>query len=73
MTHLFPVLPAQGPARAVAVHLSGGVLIAQYVIAHDGEYTCVERKISSQILTFAAWGSRWEVLDYYEAGTMRWY
>lgn len=35
-----PVLPVEGPGRAVAVELSRGVLVAQHVVAHDGEHGC---------------------------------
>lgn len=33
----FPVIPAQSPGGAVAVQLSGGVLITQDVVAHHSE------------------------------------
>lgn len=33
----FPVLPVEGPAWTVAVHLPGGVLVAQHVVAHHCE------------------------------------
>lgn len=35
-----PVLPVEGPGRAVAVQLSRGVLVAQHVVAHDREHGC---------------------------------
>lgn len=35
-----PVLPVEGPGRTVAVELSRGVLVAQHVVAHDGEHGC---------------------------------
>lgn len=40
---LFPVIPAQSPGGAVAVQLSGGVLITQDVVAHHSEQ-CWEGK-----------------------------
>lgn len=35
-----PVLPVEGPGRAVAVQLPRGVLVAQDVVAHDREGGC---------------------------------
>ena len=34
---LLPVLPTEGPNGTVAVLLASAVLVAQYVVAHDGE------------------------------------
>ena len=34
---LLPILPAQGPGRAVAVHLLSGVFVAEHVVTHDRE------------------------------------
>ncbi len=34
---LLPVLPVERPLGAVSVHLSGGVAVAEHVVAHDGE------------------------------------
>ena len=34
---LLPILPAQGPGRAVAVHLLSGVFFAEHIVTHDRE------------------------------------
>lgn len=36
---LLPVVPVEGPAGAVAVHLPRRVLVAQHVVTHHGEDT----------------------------------
>lgn len=54
----FPVLPVEGPGRAVSVQLPCGVLVTQHVIAHDceggckHEQTCEETLVNVLITTF---------------------
>jgi len=49
---LFPILPVQRPARAIAVHLPRRVLVAQHVVAHHREYTCDSQRNTSHIYHF---------------------
>lgn len=41
---LLTVLPGEGPGGAVAVHLTGGVLVTQDVVTHHRHQTCTEHK-----------------------------
>lgn len=45
-----PVLPVEGPGRAVAVQLACGVLVAQHVVAHDGEGGCKREQTCDETL-----------------------
>lgn len=50
-----PVLPAEGPGRAVAVQLPRGVFVAQHVVAHDREGGCkCEQKCEETLVYFSS-------------------